>query len=192
MRRALAVLLLAGCPNPPPTVTPNGCVKAARTGAGAACAVDQMEEPNDDLILARSPTGGTSCGPTTHAAAIASVDDTDVFRTGSCKLSSTDPNATIDRDGLRLCLFFACTIGTTDVYDCYETQPGDSAGVFGKPQPMRSEAGFFGCCRAGKGRVAARVTCHNLQQKAQGFVWIDSGTQPIPACTPYQVTYQMD
>jgi hypothetical protein len=180
--------LLAGCPNPPPVVAPHGCVSSPR--AHATCAGD-VNEPNDDLVQAVAPKSGAACSSPGQSGAIADRNDADVYRTGACSLSSTDPSASIKQDGLRLCLFFACTIGATDVYGCYENQPGDSLGKDGKPQPMRTAAGFLGCCRAGHGSVKAQVTCHNLQQKAQAFIWIDSGETDV-TCAKYDVTYQVN
>jgi hypothetical protein len=105
-------------------------------------------------------------------------------------------------DPLRACLFPMCAEGSTNVYKeedgCYENTPGDGQPVDadGKPLPpivwkVRTESGFRGCCRVGRGRVTAKFDCAHFSTKFDAYYWVDGGDETLGAnaCPTYTLSY---
>lgn len=192
LRYAAVVVLgscsLVKCPTPVPE--PDICV--ATRGING----------HGDLVTATPPPPGTTAceGATPVTGKLTSTHGTDVSRTGLCSLTG-DPYAelTNDDDSVRVCMFYSCNPGTTGVTDCYETKPGDSRGSNdGSAKSNRekthvvkgvTESGFTGCCRTGKGRVAAKVQCSGIfAAKVESYLWIESTDGGDHS---YSVTYGM-
>jgi hypothetical protein len=176
--------------------------------ASVTCRNDHDVEPNEGLAQALAPDSGAGCASTV-AGVIAGGEDVDVFRTGSCNLNGNAKTATLTKgdDSLRLCVFAACGFGTTNVYNCFATDPNDSGYSHDdammtpdQKQNLRNTthvskaataSGFNGCCRTGRGTVSAEVECGNFGQSTiTTWIWIDSGNSTDNTCHSYSVDYQ--
>ncbi|MBV8756346.1 MAG: hypothetical protein JO257_03660 [Deltaproteobacteria bacterium] len=177
----VALALFASCSLPwcnPDPLKPDICVSSRGVNG------------HGDLVMATPPPAGTTAckAMAPVAGRLTSTHGTDVSRTGMCK-PTNDPWAELTNDdaGVRVCMFYNCTPGTTNVFDCYESSPGDSRGSDdAESQKKRekthvvkgvTESGFTGCCRTGKGRVTARVQCSGIfAAKVEGYLWVESAS----------------
>lgn len=164
------------------------------------CVTSRGANAHGDLVMAAAPpTGTTVCRSTSPVAGtISATHGTDVSRSGLCATGG-DPWAELatNDSAVRVCMFFSCNPGTTNVFDCYETSAGDSRGSNeAESQKKRdmthvvkgvTDSGFTGCCRTGKGRVTAQVQCSGIfAAKVEGYLWIEATDSDSH---DYSVTY---
>jgi hypothetical protein len=171
-------------PRPP---EPGSCVASFENGGN--CGGDS-DEPNGSMVLAHY-LGTCSAG----FGATAGGTDIDVYRTGDCdfgtvaapelrpwaQISNSDPG------DLTLCIFPTCAKGATNVYACVESDVGaaSNAGVDAPGDLWTNDVGFRGCCRAGPGRITAKVQCPRWSPKIDTYIWIQG-----QSCHSYTLGFQ--
>lgn len=166
------------------TGVPETAVDAATDSADTAdtrpvCTGSQAE-PNNTIPSAALLPGIDDCDSSgsTLSGVLAGGGDPDFWHyLGKDKIGcAVDPFAST-KNAVRLCVFVACSSGTTNVKKCNKGTAAVSPG------------GLNGCCTDGPGDVSVDYSCPLVgsDDGADVFMRVDSPT--ATGCVPYEVSY---
>lgn len=146
-------------------------------GTDAPSCVDPLNEPNESENDATEVDDTNDCdGTHTETGILTPGGDVDWYHfDGTDNLLSCTPNpkVSVNKNGVRVCVFAQCTSGTTQV-------------VCAQGTAQKSPANRDGCCATG-GTAEITLACSGLgADDADVYIRVD---QPGNACVDYQVTY---
>lgn len=188
MKRALVLALaftacIPDCRKEPDVVKGTKWVHTRGRANEMSCSTPDDVEPNQNTSERSEVTSATCNGSRTIMGQV--WDDVDTFHVRAQRCNDV-LSARLDRgDGVRLCVFAACSRGTTALVREDEDAATTTAN-FGTE-------GARGRCREGPGDVTVRVDCSGdgttfARSDVDVYFVVDDAT--AQACAPYAVTYR--